>query len=294
LLVLGRSLRAYSGMENNNEIHAKSIIETRSRIRNCYALIHEYGDIEKDPQLDDFHRDEILEEQAERLRSATHDALISLRIAYDLLRLTTSRNELDQEYEAVRNELGVIKYFDEFMGPYNVAIDLLSARLRALIPLIEVPSDTKNQRTTLSLMLRQIGKYFEETNYFPKKEKDVQDRLHQVLRLPFPDIVREPAAPKQSKAYHPDFGIASIATGIEVKFVYDAKKAASTLGSLYEDMKGYESSKYSHFSALIYMTGNFLTQEAVNAELQTVDAPVNWEVQVAVGPGRTVENTSKA
>lgn len=266
---------------------AKAILAARSRLQICHAQIREFADIESEQKLDDFHRDEILQDRTQMLAEATTNAFFSLRIAYEHLGLTNSLKAIEAEFDEAKDALGKVEYFDEFFGPHNALVDLLDARLGALSPFVDVASKIKTQRDILSLMLRQSGKYFEDLGLFPKKEKDVQDALYKVLRLAFPDVVREPAAPKQTKSYHPDFGIGSIETGIEVKFVADATKAATALGSLYEDMKGYEAGKYSFFFGLIFMTGNYLTQESVNAELATVGAPENWKVQVVIGPGKT-------
>ena len=116
-------------------------------------------------------------------------------------------------------------------------------------------------------MLRQLPNYIENCCKRPMREKDVQDDLHPVLRLAFPDVIREPAVPQQTKTYHPDFGIASLGIAVEVKFVEDKVKAALAIGGLYEDMLGYAGSEYSSFVALVYMTRNFLTQDQVDTEL---------------------------
>ena len=114
----------------------------------------------------------------------------------------------------------------------------------------------------------------------------MQDALQPALRLVFPDVIREPPIPKQTKTYHPDFGIDSIATAVEVKFADDKQKAKSAIGELYEDMKGYAASEFTFFIGLVYLTGAYLSQDQVNAEMKKVGTPKNWRVYLVFGDGK--------
>jgi hypothetical protein len=94
------------------------------------------------------------------------------------------------------------------------------------------------------------------------RAKDQQDSLDWVLKLAFPDMIREPSIAKQTKVYKPDFGIASVETAIEVKFLGKGSAVGTVLGQLYEDMRGYnEAPGYTLFLGLIYMTGHLVSQE---------------------------------
>ena len=270
-------------MEEHLTLATKAIAAARSRIQDCNAQINAYS--EADEHFEDYHRDEYLEDAGKILKSSTLAALASVRIVFELLGLKAALKAFEKEFESVSNTMGKVEYFDEYIGPHNEAVDLLSSRLAILRPLLETPSAVLEQRKLLSRMLRQVPHYIEGMSHHQKREKDVQDDLSLVLRLSFPDVIREPTVAKQTKTYCPDFGIESIGTAVEVKFATDKTKAKSVIGELYEDMKGYAGSEFSFFCALVYMTGNFLTQDQVDAELRKVESPKEWKVFLVVGAG---------
>ena len=120
----------------------------------------------------------------------------------------------------------------------------------------------------------------------PTQEKDIQDALEPALRLAFPDVIRDPTVSKPTKNYKPDFGIASIATAVEVKFATDMRKAKLVMGELYEDMRGYAASEFTLFNGLVYLTGAYLSQDQVDAELDRVGIPKNWRIYLVLGDGK--------
>ncbi|TIW23418.1 MAG: hypothetical protein E5V65_01125 [Mesorhizobium sp.] len=278
-------------MEINLSLVTKALGAAQSLVQECRLQINAYA--EADEHLNDYHRDEYLENASAILKANTIRARAAVGIVFELLELAESLKAFNAEFEGVAEKLGQVSYWDEYLGPYNEAVDVLSSRLDLLVALVETPSEVREQRRVLTRMLRQLPYYIEGTGNLPKREKDVQDHLQLILRLAFPDVVREAPVLKQTKNYFPDFGIDSIGTAIEVKFVDDKTKAASAVGGLYEDMKGYANSSYSLFVGLIYMTGNYLTQDQVDAELKRVGTPKNWTVYLVVGAGGRVSKTNK-
>lgn len=268
---------------DNSDIVIKAIALAKSRLRDCHVQIHEYA--EADEHLNDFHRDEYLEEASNAIRSKTVEAFAALRVIFELLGLKSSLKALEAEFSATSKTMGKVQYFDEYLAPHTDAVDLISSRLHLLTPLFETPTAIREQQGILHQILTQVPQYVEGVGHSPCREKDLQDTLDVVLRLPFPDLIREPYIPKQTKTYHPDFGIESIETALEIKFVKNKKKSKEVLGELYEDMKGYSNSRYSLFVALIYMTSNFLTQAQVEAEWEKVASPKDWKVHVVTGVG---------
>ncbi|MBY5704154.1 hypothetical protein HFO38_15715 [Rhizobium leguminosarum] len=270
-------------MNDTYSIAARALASAQNRIQECRLQIFNISDA--DAHMEGPERDDYLNDLTTAFKTQTYNAKASIGIVYNILGLTDSLRGLEADFEAVRDTVGVVSYVDPFDGAFNEAIDYLQARLELLVPLLEVPSQTQAQRMILTRVLRQLPQFIEHGGMLPTREKDVQDQLHPVLRLSFPDVIREAAVPKQTKTYFPDFGIDSIATAVEVKFVETKSKAALAIGGLYEDMKGYAASVFTHFIGLVYMTGNFLTQEQVEAELRKVQTPKNWEVYVVFGMG---------
>jgi len=264
----------------------KAFGAARAAVQDCRAQVNEFADADEN-YPDDFSRDEYMEGLAERLAELSRRAIDALRIVLELLDLDATRESLDAEVAAFQgSDFTTVGYFDEYVGASNVVVDALNRRLERIAPLLEIPTGTANERRVLVRMLKQTAHYLHSIGEVPGREKDVQDALQPTLRLAFPDVVREPPIPKQTKTYRPDFGIESIETAVEVKYADDPQKAKSEVGELYEDMKGYADSEFTLFIGLIYMTAPYLSQEQVDAELKKVGTPKNWRVYLIVGAGK--------
>jgi hypothetical protein len=74
----------------------------------------------------------------------------------------------------------------------------------------------------------------------------------------------------------------------------DRGKAKSAIGELYEDMKGYAASEFTLFIGLVYLTGAYLSQEQVEAELKKVGTPKDWRIDLVVGSGKTKSKSGPA
>lgn len=270
---------------------SKAFNAARSRLQDCHVQINAYA--ETDEHYYDYDRDDVLQDISEALTSQTHMTRAAVGIVLQLLRLNESLRALDAELTKIENKIGQVSYFDEYLGPHNVVVDLLASHLDLITPLVEIPSHTIEQRQILVRILRQLPHYLEITNNLPSKEKHLQDALLPLLRLAFPDVISHPPTSKQTKTYFPDFGIDSLKTAIEIKFVDEKAKAPLALGELYEDMKGYADSGFSFFIGLIYMTANFITKEQVDAELNKVGIPKSWKVYPVFGPSGKVIQKKK-
>ncbi|MCC4234584.1 hypothetical protein LL253_18085 [Sphingobium soli] len=268
------------------ELATKAYGAARAAVQNCHAQVNAYADADEN-RPDDFDPEEYLQDMAAQLEELSRKAIDALRILLELLGLDATRIDFDDQiavFEAV--DFTKVGYFDEYYGANNVVVDAVSRRLDRIAPLIEIPADVRTERRVLARMLRQTAHYLDAINNVPTREKDVQDALQPALRLAFPDVIREPPIPKQTKTYHPDFGIDSIATAVEVKFADDKQKAKSAIGELYEDMKGYEDSEFSLFVGLVYLTGAYLSQDQVDAEMKKVGTSKNWRVYLVFGDGK--------
>lgn len=244
--------------KTNIELALKAYSAARAAVQDCHAQVNTYADADE-------HRpanvdvEEYLEELATHLAELSRKAIDATRILLELLGLNESRIEFEKRLAAFEvADYIKVGYFDEYLGANNVVVEAVSRCLDRIAPLLEIPEDVKTERRLLIRMLRQSAHYLHAIKCVPTKEKDVQDALQPALQLAFPDVIYEPHISKQTKTYHPDFGIDSVATAVEVKFANDKQKAKSVIGQLYEDMMGYADSKFTLFIGLVYLTDAYL------------------------------------
>jgi hypothetical protein len=58
------------------------------------------------------------------------------------------------------------------------------------------------------------------------------------------------------------------------------------LGEIYTDIHGYSgSADWTHFYAVIYMTGAFMTRHQIEAEWKLTNVPHNWKCILVTGAG---------
>lgn len=121
----------------------------------------------------------------------------------------------------------------------------------------------------------------------PKKESDVQREVFKVLKIAFPDAVREPSISQVFKSYKPDFGVRSLMAAAEYKFAETKDEVRHALDGIYTDMKGYSGHyDWRTFYAVIYTTDTVVNPKEVAAEFQGVKADTNWSPIVVVGKGK--------
>jgi hypothetical protein len=229
------------------------------------------------------------EEIVDRIRSALRFQIIRLFdtmvMIYEALDLVKSLNTFTEGFNNVEGEVDEIQYhYDDFDWYWSRHISYLSEKLNILAPIVSVPPVMEGQRQIVRNVLRQTPVLLKTLSINPSKELHVQQQLEWILRLSFPDIVKNPPIPKPTKTYKPDLGIDSIETAIEVKFLEDKAHAGTIMGQLYEDMRGYSNAaSFTQFFGLIYMTGAHLSQDVVDAEAKAVGVPKNWEIFTVTG-----------
>lgn len=232
----------------------KAFGAARAAVQDCQAQVNEFADADEN-YPHDFDRDEFMEGLAERLAELSRRAIDALRIVLELLDFDATREAFTAQVAAFQeSDFKTVGYYDEYIGASNVVSDALSRWIERIAPLLEIPTATANERRLLVRMLKQTAHYLHSIGQVPGREKDVQDALQPALRLAFPDVIREPPIPKQTKTYQPDFGIESIETAVEVKYANDPQKAKSAVGELYEDTRGYADSEFTLFIGLIYVS----------------------------------------
>jgi len=267
-------------MDNEQRIEG-AFVAARQRLDRCRVALNRYA------EADEFSpaeiRDEELGDIAESIEYETNHCKLSVSFLLELLGLKRQSKSFELKFKAVANSVSNVKYFDEYVGPSTDAYDLLYQYISSLKPMFASNSKMDGGRSVLTNILQQASYYIRETNQLPKTEPQLQKAMLVPLKMAFPDVIRDPHQPKQTKNYKPDFGIESIDASIEFKFISDSNKASSALGELYEDMKGYKCHSRHMCYGLIYMTEPFLSQATVDAELKTVDAAANWKVFVVTG-----------
>lgn len=270
-------------------IAAKAFVASQVRLRECKTQMERLNDA--DQIAEDFERDEHMEGESIALLTTIQRVYATMLIMFEDLGLAHSLAAFQLGYQALADRLVVLEHFDgQHDWVSNPAIDYFSEQLSLFAPLIEVPSDMTARRSVLRTMLVQTPILMQQLPTKPEREKDVQDALQKVLILAFPDMIREASISKPTKVYKPDFGIDSVETAIEVKFIANNAEVGKVVGELYEDMRGYNNAPgYTLFLGLVYMTGPFVSQERLDAELVKADVPKNWDIRAVTGPGRVVQ-----
>lgn len=78
------------------------------------------------------------------------------------------------------------------------------------------------------------------------------------------------------------------------KFVDSPQELNESLDELYADMKGYSGhDAWRNFYSVIYTTGQFASQEEVDAKFQSVGADESWSVFLLPGTGGRKEKAKK-
>ncbi|MBY2943237.1 hypothetical protein HF264_26660 [Rhizobium leguminosarum] len=269
---------------------ARALIAARARVQDCQIQIQNYA--HSDEYLEHFDgREEMLEDLRRYLAGLVDQAIGATTVLFEVLGIPETLKSFQRGLDKFENQHSVIEYFDEFYGPHNPTVDYISSYLDLAAPLFEEASTTLELRNLLDRVLRGLGRYLEKQEKFPSRERDIQDALEEVLGLVFPDHIREAPIPKQTKNYFPDFAIDSISTAVEVKFAENSTEAKNAVGGLYEDMHGYANSAWNHFVGYIYMSGNYLTEDQVKAELLKANAPKEWRVILVTGHSKKTKQS---
>ncbi len=265
----------------------------RKLLEDAYAQMHVYNDVDYYYQESDF--DQRIEDENRAFVWRINQAYHAIAVLIEVLGLARNLDLFITGFKKFTKNLTQLEHYDHDHDLVsNPAIDYLNAQLRVYSALFDVTELQEGKRDVLRLILNQASTLFDPPHTSPSREFDVHDALEPVLKLAFPDVIRNPPVPQPTKTYKPDFGIESIATAVEVKFAKSKTEAKKMLGELYEDMKGYSGTRdFSMFYGLFYITGPFTTQEVVDAEIKRVGVPKNWNILVVTGPGKVVQTKKK-
>lgn len=226
----------------------------------------------------------------ERLTDILELIKLKIEFAYEYLGLTkmadTLKNQLEQ-YNGKYGKLEFIPFVDVFYSPVK---SVFQNHLNALTSHIKIETESEYENTQSRMLLEQIlrgtAKILSDRSIEPSNEAEVRSEVYKILIHVFPDTVREIPIAKVSKTYKPDIGIKRLKSAIEYKFIDSETEAKTSIGSIFEDIQGYEGSEdWTTFYAVLYMTDNFMTQDQVEAEFQLSKVPHSWKPMVIFGKG---------
>lgn len=165
--------------------------------------------------------------------------------------------------------------------------ELIKKYLSVLKIQIERNSLEFYKQNIIETILKNVPSILNDFKIVPTKELDIQNLIYNKLKYIFPDIVKEPQISKITKAFKPDFGIKSLDTAIEVKFICSAKEARTFIGGLMEDTLGYHSDEmWKTFIAFIYFNDFYFTKEQIEMEFKLSNFPDNWKPIIVYGKGK--------
>lgn len=112
----------------------------------------------------------------------------------------------------------------------------------------------------------------------PENEADVHDRIENVLRCFFPDLIRKPPLAKAISGFIPDTGIPSINTLVEYKYMSDGSQARAIANQILSDTRGYAGCGWTNIVFVIYETGRFRTVDEWRQLLRECEVPESIEL----------------
>jgi hypothetical protein len=90
--------------------------------------------------------------------------------------------------------------------------------------------------------------------FAPAREEDVHQRIEEMLKCTFTDVVSRPQLSKPIKGFAADSGIPSLQTLLEYKFIRSENEAKAALEQVLADINGYQCDRYNKFVFAIYET----------------------------------------
>jgi hypothetical protein len=280
-------------MDEISIISRRAFEAAQSRLRAAYAQVRLLRQAE---EYEDSGGDAHVARETAALERAVVDLQRTLEMALEALRFPRRLYDFKRSFEAKKFHYGRLENVEEEPDyRYSPAVEYLNAELSLIAPLFAPDDATRAQRATLFNILSQTNILIRDAKINATRELHVQNALRMVLPLSFPDCVPHPQIPKPTKTYIPDFGIASLRTLVELKFVDDPKKAKLVMGELFEDMKGYHgTSAWTFCFGVIYQTVSALTQAVVDAEAKIAGVPSDWTIILVTGhAGTPAHKTNK-
>lgn len=200
--------------------------------------------------------DEQLGPQVEMLHLKTVFGLEAMKLQWLLENYLKEASALGDDFSRTDFDARYDMYESPFCELIRKYLKVLQSQ--AVVPVNQVGLNL------LESMLRNTALFLREMDITPQSESMLQKRMYPLIKSAFPSAFREVVINQVDRNYKADFGIKSLESLIEFKFVTSLSQYKKTFGQIYEDMGAYSgSSEWSRYYAVIYMTGPFATQESL-------------------------------
>jgi hypothetical protein len=139
----------------------------------------------------------------------------------------------------------------------------------------------------LETMLRKTPALLHKRGIKPKKEKDVQDVMHDYLAAVFTEYRPSVSVPGVLKDFIPDCGVRNLKAAIEFKFADSPSEVVKAVGGIFEDISGYAGSlDWTRFYSVIYQTQPFESEDRIRSEVTRAGAIIRWQTILVTGAGK--------
>lgn len=170
--------------------------------------------------------------------------------------------------------------------PYSPALEAVYSWLEILKTVYGIKSGLTAQRAHLRHLLEQTADIMHMFNVEPTKEKDISDRVYEVIKLSFPDAVFEPKLSRPLGFFKPEFGIRSLGTLVEYKYTVNEAATKKIFAGIYEDMKVYSGiQEWEQFIAVVYVADDSANMKALRSEWDMGVMNDAWELILVGGRG---------
>lgn len=249
-----------------------------------------YGNNVKTNTLNDYVLNEEKDFNEQLLESVLTQIKIKLQFGFSILNIQDFLKQFLNDWNTIDKN----KITDLTMLPY-VGV-LASPTLMLLHKYVKVfetqvttneKNEIKQDKIFLERILRGTATIIKDNSLIPENESDIRKKLFEILKHVFPDTTRELPFPKIVKTYKADFGIKSLKSAIEYKFVANENDAKTFIGGIFEDVHGYSDFEdWKYFYAVIYLNDYYLTEDQIKEEFRRSNIPDNWIPIIVYGIGQ--------
>ena len=230
--------------------------------------------------------DEELDDALGRLENYTRSIFRDLRLLAEALNLGKIREEIVQA-EKSHGNLQAMELDTETPQQWSVALRSAHRYFDSLKSLAD--SEAPEALAAFHNMIDKSGQMIADLNLTPKNETQVRNAILKTVKYAFPDARKEKDAPNLIANFRMDVAVPSLKAVAEYKFADTPEEVNKCLEGIYADMVGYGGSdEWQHFFAVIYMTGQYVTQRQVEQEFKRLSTRASWTPVVVVGPGERV------
>ena len=212
-------------------------------------------------------------------------AFIGVLVILERLELLKAYREVKKMYDTAQKD-GLLK---NEMGPEDPFLmwgKQLNFYLESIASMSGLPSKNMYAVYDLISIIRRTAYYLSNEDVFddpPQNERDVHNRIEEVLKCYYSDLKQEPVLTKPIKNFRPDTGIQSLRTLIEYKYITSKTEARRVSDEILTDTGGYKDQNWEHFIFVIYETKPIIGEDDWNRHLKECHGGRNVTVLVLSG-----------